>query len=108
MGDRLGPNLKRLGMSAVAERADEALRNTCIGRIVNLLTLIFTLFCVGLYGLLAWLLYQTGLMERVSDTLGPICVGGLILGCIVAAVLAGLIGSWLRRLIWRALLRRRR
>jgi len=143
MGNGLGRGLKRPGASVAMEHADRALQRTrqLVGaptswrRIVNLLMVIFTrnLFrpalcgpvrAAGMAPVPGWSACReyarrhSQRMERVSDTLGPVCVGGLIIGCIGAAVgcrhsdgalsaLAGLIGNWVRRLIWRVLLRRR-
>lgn len=107
MGDDLGRNLGRLGAFAAANRADRALRRTCIGRIVSLLTLIFIVLCVGLDALMFYALDRMGLLDTLPQSVRPVLTVGLMMSFVVAIVLAGLIGNWLRRRIWRLLMRGR-
>ncbi len=105
--DRLRRGLGRLGTLVAADQVDWALERTCIGRIVSLLTLFFIVLCVGLYGLMLYGLYRLGLTERLPESVRTVLGLGLFAGFFVAIILAGLIGDWLRRRIWRLLLRRR-
>jgi hypothetical protein len=107
MGDDLGRNLGRLGALAAANRADRALRRTCIGRIVSLLTLIFIVLCVGLDVLTFYALDRRGLLDTLPQSVRPVLIVGLMMSFVVDIVLAGLIGNWLRRRIWRLLMRGR-
>jgi hypothetical protein len=108
MGDDLKRNLGRLGAQATANHADRALRKSCIGRIVSLLTLFFILACGGMYALTAFALYRSGLGDVFPDAVGSVLAVGFFVGLIGAVVVAGLIGNWLRRRIWQMVLRRRR
>jgi len=101
---RLRRDLGRLVATGTAYEVDRALQRSCIGRIVSLLAFLFVIGCILVYGLMAYGLYQAGLGER----LGSVLAVGLFIGLILAVVLAGLIGNWLRRRIWRFLLRRAR
>ncbi len=103
-GDRLRRDVRRLALRGAFYEADRALQRTCIGRIVSLLTLLFILACVVVYGLFAYGLYRIGLAERLGSALAV----GLFIGLILAVGLAGLVGNWLRRQVWRLLLRRMR
>lgn len=107
MDDDIKRNLRRLGTYAAADRADRALRRSCIGRIVSLLTLGFILACVASYGLGGLALHQAGLTDQLPDAFGSAVTVSFFIGLIVCIVIAGLVGNWLRRLVWRALLRRR-
>lgn len=98
--------LRRLIALGAASEADYALQRTCIGRIVSLLTLIFIVLCVVLYGLMWYGLTTTGLAERLPQPIGGILGISLFIGLFICIILAGLIGNWLRRRIWSALLRR--
>ncbi len=100
-------NLRRLGTLAAADEVDRALQRTCIGRIVSMLTLIFIVLCVLIYGGALLALDATGLRERLPAS-GGVLTAGACVGLFLAIILAGLIGNWLRRLFWQALLRRRR
>ena len=103
MGDDLG----RLGALAAANRTDRALERTCIGRIVSLLTLIFIVLCVGLDVVTFYALDRKGLFDTVPQSVRPVLMVGLMMSFVVDIVLAGLIGNWLRRRIWRLLMRGR-
>jgi Na+/proline symporter len=94
---------------STANQVDRALQKSCIGRIVSMLTFLFILLCIILYGILYFILYKTGLTQILSSEAStPILVIVFFGSFILAIVLAGLIGNWLRRLIWRSLLRRRK
>ena len=107
MGDDLGRSLGRLGAFAAANRADRALQRTCIGRIVSMLTLIFIVLFVGLDVVAFYALDRKGLLDTLPQSVRPVLIVGLMMSFIVDIVLAGLIGNWLRRRIWRLLMRGR-
>jgi len=92
---------------AAANQADRALQRTCIGRIVSLLTLIFIFLCGGGYLLALWGLHAAGVLDQLPGSIRGGLIAGIWLGLLAAIVLAGLIGNWIRRRLWRALLRRR-
>lgn len=98
-------NLRQLGTIAAASEVDRALQHSCIGRIVGLLTFIFIVLCIVLYALIWYGLIKTGLAEQLPQPIGGALGMSIFVGFFVAIILAGLIGNWLRRLIWRLLLR---
>lgn len=100
-------NLRRWGTLAAADEMDRAIQRTCMGRIVSLLTLIFIVLCVILYGGAFLALNASGIGEQLRRSAGGVLTAGLCVGFFLAIILAGLIGNWLRRRIWQALLRRR-
>lgn len=108
MNNRLRRNLGRLGKLTVAQQADRALRRSCIGRVVSWLTFIFVLTCLGSYLAITLVLYQSGLADMLPEASDTVLAVGFFVGLIGSIVAAGLIGNWLRRRIWRLLLRRRR
>ncbi len=100
------PILHRLVSFGVASEAERVLYRTCIGRIISMLTFIFIVLCIVLYGLMWYGLTTTGLAERLPQSVGGVLGISLFVGLFVCIILAGLIGNWLRNRIWRALLRR--
>lgn len=98
--------LRRLGATAAVGEAERIVERSCIGRIVSMLTLIFIVLCVALYALMWYGLTRTGLAERLPDPIGGALGLSLFAGLFIAIILAGLVGNWLRRRLWRMLLRR--
>jgi hypothetical protein len=92
------------GRQTVTSQADQALAHSCAGRVVNALTLIVVVICLGLW-ITAFLLLKDRLFAQTltgSILTNLTCLtffGGLVL-----AWLAGtLIGNFLRRLFWKLL-----
>ncbi len=98
---------RQLGTLIAVSEADRALQRSCIGRIVSMLTGLFIVLCIVLYGLMIYVLTKTGLAQRLPQPISGALGLSIFAGFVVAIVLAGLIGNWLRRLFWRTLLRRR-
>ncbi len=102
MGEDWQRHLRRLASFGVASEAERALYRTCIGRVVSMLTFIFIVLCVALYGLMWYGLTTTGLAERLPQPIGGLLGMSLFVGLFICIILAGLIGNWLRNRIWRA------
>ncbi len=100
-------DLQDLGTAAATVGVGRAVERSCIGRIVSMLTFIFIVLCVALYGLMWYGLTRSGLAERLPQPIGGALGMSLFVGLFVAIILAGLVGNWLRRRLWSALLRRR-
>ena len=107
MDPNLQQNLSKLGKMTAANQADRALRKSCLGRVVSLLTWIFLLSCGCLYTGGAWLLYQSGWGNKFPGMTEKVLVVGFIVGFFACILVAGLIGNWLRRRIWKFLRKRR-
>lgn len=107
MDKNLKNNLGKLGKITAANQADRTLRKSCIGRIVSLLTLIFLLSCGCLYASGGYWLYQGGWADKFPNTAEKIMLIGFIVGFFACIIVAGLIGNWLRKQIWKILLKRR-
>jgi uncharacterized membrane protein len=103
---RLGRFLRGLGTYAAADQVDHAIHRSCIGRIVSLLTLLFILLFGCSYLLVGLLLSRTHLSDLSSGALSKALVIGFVVGLLLCIIVAGIIGNWLRHLIWRALRRR--
>ncbi len=99
-------SLRQWGALAAASEADRALERSCIGRIVSLLTFIFIVLCIVLYALMWYGLIRTGLAERLPQPIGGALGLSIFVGFFIAIILAGLVGNWLRRRIWRLILGR--
>jgi len=95
-----------LGPYAAVDQVDHAIQRSCIGRIVSLLTLLFILLFGCSYLLIGLLLARSGLGDLASGSLIKALVIGFVVGLLLCIIVAGLVGNWLRRLIWRALRRR--
>jgi len=98
--------LRGLGTYAAADHVDHAIQRSCIGRIVSLLTLLFILLFGCSYLLIGLLLSRARLGDVLSGALNKGLAIGFVVGLLLCIIMAGLIGNWLRRLIWRALRRR--
>ena len=103
---RLGTYLRRLGTYTAVDQVDHAIQRSCIGRITSLLTLLFILFFGCSYLLVGLLLSRTGLGDLLSGALSKALVVGFVVGLLLCIIVAGLIGNWLRHLVWHALRRR--
>jgi hypothetical protein len=95
--------LRGLGAYAAVDQVDRTIQLSCIGRIVSLLTLLFILLFGCSYLVIGLLLSRTRLGDLASGALSKTLVIGFVVGLLLCIVAAGLIGSRLRRLIWRAL-----
>jgi hypothetical protein len=102
----LGRYLRGLGSYAAVDQVDHAIQRSCIGRIVSLLTLLFILLFGCSYLLIGLVLSRTRLGDLASDALSKVLVVGFVVGLLLCIIVAGLIGNWLRRLIWSSLRRR--
>ncbi len=99
-------DLKDLGKAAATVGVGQVVERSCVGRIVSMLTFIFIVLCVALYGLMWYGLTRSGLLEQLPQPIGGALGMSLFVGLFIAIILAGLVGNWLRRRLWNALLRR--
>jgi hypothetical protein len=105
--NNFGKNLNRLGRMSAASQADQVIQRSCVGRIVSMLTFFFILLCIVIYAILFYTAYKTGLQAKIPEQFQQYLAGGIVCSFLFMIVLAGLTGNWLRRIIWRALLRRK-
>jgi len=96
---------RRLGKVAVARQVDRTLQRSCIGRVVSLVMLLTMVACVSLWVGAAWLVNQAGLSDAVSGLPEPVLPCAFFGGILLCIVIGGLVGNWLRRLVWRVILR---
>lgn len=99
-------DLQDLGTAAATVGVGQAVERSCIGRIVGMLTFIFIVLYVALYGLMWYGLTRSGIAKQLPQPIGGALGMSLFVGLFVAIILAGLVGNWLRRRLWHALLRR--
>jgi hypothetical protein len=103
----LNEYLHRLGVLA-ANPVDSALQRTCLGRVISALTFIAVVACLALW-ITAFLLFRdSSIKQSVSATIytNLSCItffGGLVLAIGVGAM----VGNLVRRMLWRALMKRR-
>ncbi len=104
---RLTESLRKLGVLA-ANPVDSDHQHTLPGRIVSASTFVAIILCLALW-ITAFLLFQnSGIRETLSSALFTdlSCItffGGLV----VALGVGAMIGNFLRRALWKALLKRR-
>ena len=95
------------GKKTFASQADRALERTCAGRIINTLTFLVMILCLGLW-ITAFLLLKDQLFvgkltgSLLTDLTCLTFFGGLVIAILVGA----LIGNFLRRLFWKLLTKR--
>jgi hypothetical protein len=93
----------------VAYQADRSLRHTCAGRVVNALTFIVIIFCLGLW-ITFFILFKDQVIAQplsgniLTNLTCLIFFGGLLVTLFVGA----LIGNFLRRTFWTMLVKRRK
>jgi hypothetical protein len=104
--NRLWRGAKGLGEQVAFAQAGQVLERSCIGRVVSMLTGLFIVSCIVLYVLGVWWVFAAGLDQRLGGVAPGGLTVGLLIGFFVAIILAGQIGSALRRILWRALLHR--
>ena len=100
--------LRSLGRVTINDNIDRAIQRSCIGRIVSALTGILMLSCLLIVIVLSILANQTGVMDMLPDYIGNILGVLFIFGFIAVIIIAGIIGSVLRRALWQFLRSRRR
>ena len=95
------------GKKTFASQTDRALERTCAGRIINTLTFLIVILCLGLW-ITAFLLLKDQLFAKTltgSLLTNLTCLtffGGLVIAILVGA----LVGNFLRRLFWKLLMKR--
>jgi hypothetical protein len=101
--------IRRLGLGVGFSQPDWALKRSCAGRIVNALTFIVVIFCLGLWITTFLLLKDRLSTETISGNIftNLTCIsffGGLAVAIFVGA----LAGNLLRQMFWRLLIRRKK
>ena len=97
------------GKKTFASQTDRALERSCTGRIINTLTFLVVILCLGLW-ITAFLLLKDQLFAKTltgSLLTNLTCLtffGGLVIAILVGA----LVGNFLRRLFWKLLMKRAR
>jgi len=101
--------LRSLSSGAVPGQADWALERSCAGRIINALTFIIVIVCLGL-----WITTFLLLKDRVfSKTLAETTLTNLTCitffgGLVVTIFVGALAGNFLRRTFWKILIKRKK
>jgi hypothetical protein len=99
--------LWKSGKETVANQADLALEHSCAGRVINALTFIVILLCLGL-----WI---TGFLQLKDDLVKQTVTGNVLTnltcivffgGLVIALFVGALAGNFLRRAFWKMLVRR--
>jgi hypothetical protein len=101
--------LRRLGTGVVTSQADWALERSCAGRIISALTFIVVIICLGLW-ITAFLLLKDRLFtETLSGNILTNLTCLTFFGGLVVAIFVGaLAGNFLRRTIWKILIKRKK
>jgi hypothetical protein len=98
--------LWKFGSNVAASQTDRALEHTCAGRVVNALTFIMVIFCLGLWITFFLLLkdrvFTQALSGNVLTNLTCIVFFG---GLVVTLFIGALAGNFLRRAFWTMLVR---
>ena len=97
------------GKNTFASQADWTLERTCAGRIINTLTFLVVILCLGLW-ITAFLLLKDQLFAKtltgslLTDLTCLTFFGGLVIAILTGA----LVGNIVRRLFWKLLMTRAR
>jgi hypothetical protein len=88
---------------------DQVLAHSCAGRVVNAITFIVVIFCLGLWITFFLVLKDQLFVQPVSGTvLTDLNCVSFFGGLVAAIVLGTMTGNYLRRLFWRMLTKRRK
>jgi hypothetical protein len=102
--------LKRLwmyGKETTANQADRALEHTCAGRVINALTFIVVVSCLGLWITVFLMLKDRLFAQTLSGNVLTNLTCILFFGGLVVALFVGaLAGNFLRRAFWKLLVKR--
>ena len=99
--------LRKLGALKEAERLEPALRRTCLGRVASISTFLVIILCLVAWVIVFLSLQSSGAQQSIPGTILPqvMCIaffGGLVF----VALVGGLLGNILRRILWRILQRK--
>jgi hypothetical protein len=99
--------LRKLGALKEAERLEPALRRTCLGRVAGISTFLVIILCLVAWVIVFLSLQSSGAQQSIPSTILPqvMCIaffGGLVF----VALVGGLLGNILRRILWRILQRK--
>jgi hypothetical protein len=101
--------LLRSGKKIAADQADQALEHSCAGRVVNALTFIVVIICLGLWISFFLIMKDELLPTTLSENLFTNLTCIIFFGGLVSAFFVGaLAGNFLRRAFWKLLIRRSR
>lgn len=99
-------DLWRMGKKNASNQAEQALEHTCAGRVINALTFIVIILCLGSWiGFFLLLKEQLPTQSLVVDMFTNItCI--IFFGGLVAAIFVGaMVGNFLRRAFWKLLVK---
>jgi len=106
--NKLSDYLRKLGVLA-ANPVDSALQRTCLGRVVSALTFLAVVVCLALW-ITGFLLFRdSSVQQEVSASIYTnlsclVFFGGLVIAIWIGAML----GNFVRRTLWKALMKRRK
>jgi hypothetical protein len=101
--------MRKLGGIPDAEQLEPALRRTCLGRLAAISTFLVILLC-----LVAWVsvflsLQGSNLQQSIpANILGQVMCMAFFGGLVFVAMVGGMLGNILRRILWRILTRKER
>jgi hypothetical protein len=100
-------SLWEAGKLTAASQADRALEHTCAGRVVNALTFLVVVLCLGFW-IAVFLLFND---QLVTQTLSANLLTNLTClvffgGLVVAVFIGALAGNFMRRAFWKSLVKR--
>jgi len=99
--------LRKLGAFKEAERLEPALRRSCLGRLAGISTFLVIILCLVAWVIVFLSLQRSSAQQSIPANILPqaMCVaffGGLVF----VALVGGLLGNILRRILWRILQRK--
>ncbi len=99
--------LRNFGAFKEAERLEPALRRTCLGRLAAVSTFLVILLCLVSWVIVFLSLQRSGAQQAIpANILTPVMCAAFFGGLVFVALIGGLLGNILRRILWRLLLRK--
>ena len=99
--------LRRMGTSTMNGQIDQGLQHSCAGRILNALTFIIVIICLGLWITIFLLMKDRLFTQTLSGNILTNLTCFTFFGGLVIAIFVGaLAGNSLRRAIWKMFIQR--
>jgi len=99
--------IRQLGAVKEAERLEPALRRTCLGRLAAMSTFLVIILCLVAWVIVFLSLQKSGAQQAIpANILTQVMCVAFFGGLVFVALVGGLLGNILRRILWRILTRK--
>jgi hypothetical protein len=99
--------IRKLSALKEAERIEPALRRSCLGRLAGISTFLVILLCLVSWVIVFLSLQRSGVQQAIpANILTQVMCAAFFGGLAFVALVGGLLGNILRRILWRIFLKK--